>query len=95
MEVAINPNNTNLFPNSLTLHIYKSILLFIWSLKSILKVVKSCHHKRSVAIHRHFVGRKQIDYQNSNWTKLDFCWTFKMKNFSIVSIKIATYIYKY
>lgn len=30
MEVAINPNNTNLFPNSLTLHIYKSILLFIF-----------------------------------------------------------------
>lgn len=29
MEVATNPNNTNLFPNSLTLHIYKSILLFI------------------------------------------------------------------
>jgi len=30
MEVATNPNNTNLFPNSLTLHIYKSILLFIF-----------------------------------------------------------------
>lgn len=29
MEVATNPNNTNLFPNSLTLHIYKTILLFI------------------------------------------------------------------
>ena len=29
MEVATIPNNTNLFPNSLTLHIYKSILLFI------------------------------------------------------------------
>ena len=29
MEAATNPNNTNTFPNSLTLHIYKSILLFI------------------------------------------------------------------
>ena len=29
MEAATKPNNTNLFPNSLTLHIYKSILLFI------------------------------------------------------------------
>ena len=29
MKVATIPNNTNLFPNSLTLHIYKSILLFI------------------------------------------------------------------
>ena len=29
MEVATNPNNTNTFPNILTLHIYKSILLFI------------------------------------------------------------------
>lgn len=29
MDVATNPNNTNLFPNSLTLHIYKTILLFI------------------------------------------------------------------
>ena len=29
MEAATNPNNTNLFHNSLTLHIYKSILLFI------------------------------------------------------------------
>ena len=29
MEVATNPNNTNTFPNSLPLHIYKSILLFI------------------------------------------------------------------
>ena len=29
MEAATNPNNTNHFPNNLTLHIYKSILLFI------------------------------------------------------------------
>lgn len=29
MEAATNPNNTNYFPNSLPLHIYKSILLFI------------------------------------------------------------------
>ena len=29
MEVATTPNNTNTFPNSLPLHIYKSILLFI------------------------------------------------------------------
>ena len=29
MEAATNPNNTNTFPNSLTLHIYKTILLFI------------------------------------------------------------------
>ena len=29
MEVATKSNNANLFPNSLTLHIYKSILLFI------------------------------------------------------------------
>ncbi len=28
MEAATNPNNTNLFPNNLTLHIYKTILLF-------------------------------------------------------------------
>ena len=33
MEAATNPNKTNLFPNSLTLHIYKSILLFIRTLK--------------------------------------------------------------
>jgi len=30
MEAATNPNNTNTFPNSLPLHIYKSILLFIF-----------------------------------------------------------------
>ena len=29
MEAATNPNNTNTFPNILTLHIYKTILLFI------------------------------------------------------------------
>lgn len=29
MEVTTNPNNTNTFPNILTLHIYKTILLFI------------------------------------------------------------------
>lgn len=29
MEAATNPNKTNTFPNSLPLHIYKSILLFI------------------------------------------------------------------
>lgn len=29
MEVVANPNNTNTFPYRLTLHIYKSILLFI------------------------------------------------------------------
>lgn len=29
MEAATDPNNTNHFPNSLPLHIYKSILLFI------------------------------------------------------------------
>lgn len=29
MEVATNPNKTNTFPNILTLHIYKTILLFI------------------------------------------------------------------
>ena len=29
MEVTTKPNNTNLFPNNLPLHIYKSILLFI------------------------------------------------------------------
>ena len=34
MEVATNPNNTNTFPNSLPLHIYKSILLFIKKLYS-------------------------------------------------------------
>lgn len=28
MEAATNPNNTNTFPNILTLHIYKTILLF-------------------------------------------------------------------
>ncbi len=28
MEATTNPNNTNTFPNSLPLHIYKSILLF-------------------------------------------------------------------
>ncbi len=30
MEAATNPNNTNTFPYCLPLHIYKSILLFIW-----------------------------------------------------------------
>lgn len=29
MEATTNPNNTNTFPNILTLHIYKTILLFI------------------------------------------------------------------
>ena len=33
MEVATNPNNTNTFPNSLPLHIYKSILLFIFKVQ--------------------------------------------------------------
>lgn len=32
MEATTNPNNTNTFPNILTLHIYKTILLFIYSL---------------------------------------------------------------
>lgn len=30
MEAATNPNKTNTFPNILTLHIYKTILLFIF-----------------------------------------------------------------
>ncbi len=33
MEIATNPNKANTFPNRLTLHIYKSILLFIIELR--------------------------------------------------------------
>ena len=36
METATNPNKTNTFPNSLPLHIYKSILLFILGEKFII-----------------------------------------------------------
>lgn len=48
-------------------------IINLWSLMTNLKIIFKKFDMHIYPTAKGFIGWKYIDYQNSNWTKLDFC----------------------